>query len=200
MASDAEETTAQQAVREINEAVHEMHLTMADFDHTMLEVVEQRDVQEPLSEPEVREKLSDWHSICMLVFTRLRPHVRTHLEEEFWETTEYPALCVEVDGEDGETTVGGLQILDDLHSPYDISKEWTRGRSQRPQARVRSQANLMQPSFYRSVTEVLTECQTKLGFGPTPNKQTTRSEITEEHVEKVETWRQENIDETEARA
>lgn len=186
---------ATESVRQINEAVQELQMAMAEYDHEVLFIVEEHDVENPVAESAaVREKLLDWHSMCMIVFTRLRPYLRSHLEDEFWATNEYEVLRPDGAPPGVDDPKGGLQMLDDIHAPWSTDTSRERVRSKGYVERTRSRADLMSPRTYRKITELLVEAWAKLGFGPTPDKQTVRTEIDREMLEEVDEWRRENID------
>lgn len=190
MADEAREEPTKH-VGEINEAVTEMHFAMSEFDHAALRLAQDPDFHgDPLATAQVKDKLLSWHNFVMLSHTRLRPYVKAKLEDDMWETADYPPLVVE--REEGEDT-GGLHLLDNFHSPYSTESRLVKKRHEGWIREKQTHADLLSPDVYRVATRLLTEARRQLGFGPKADKQTQRSVIDEELMREVEEWRKQNL-------
>lgn len=178
-------------VGEINEAIKEMHLAMSEFDHATLRLAQNAEFHgDPLSAPQVKDKLLSWHNFVMLSHTRLRPYVKAKLEDDMWSTTDYDPLVVE---RDNGQNVGGLQLLDNFHSPYSTESRLVQKRHEGWTRERQTRADLLSPDVYRVATRLLTEARRQLGFGPRADKKTQRSVIDEDLMREVEEWRKQNL-------
>jgi len=177
--------------RRITSAVEEAQNMLAEFNTKRLWAAASG--TNPDTDPSVRRTKIQLHAAVMLAFQRMRPHIKQQLSDKFWkvevgdleETKVEPWMTrLSVNG------VAGLFVLDQFHSPVGSETKVTEQRHAGPTQQTRHMADLADMEFYRVVVQLLSECMARLGFGPEPEENTPRTEITQDTIDKFEEWRQ----------
>jgi len=86
-----------------------------------------------------------------------------------------------------------LAFLEDYEGGYETFTDVQRERFGDPEVVTEYVPKVLSPNDYRRVHRILDEARRDLGFTPTPSNNTPRTEITQEMIDGVEEWRQENL-------
>jgi len=86
-----------------------------------------------------------------------------------------------------------LAFLEDYEGGYESYQRRERERFGDPKVTTEYVPKVLAPNDYRRVHRILDEARRDLGFTPTPQNSTPRTEITQEMIDDIEEWRQESL-------
>jgi hypothetical protein len=84
--------------------------------------------------------------------------------------------------------------LEDFQGATKKVNRTVRERFGEPKQETQHIPKVLDPDDYHRTVRILDEARRKLGFTPTPTESAPRTEITDEMVEEVEEWRQQNLE------
>lgn len=213
MSTHDTDDTERQPGRELRESVDRAQTAINRLDHVSKQLA--RKGQPPEQSDRYFSALLDVDMAVMDAYNRLRKFLKLDATE-YWcrYVVGYDdGAAVVLGGQDGDPVnpdelegAGMLQVPDDLRQSQIRFLEAYEGAVKRRRVVTRERfgdmeeeveyvPNILQPDDYRRALRVLDEARRDLGFTPTPTESTARTEITEEMIEKVGDWREENLPE-----
>lgn len=141
----------------------------------------------------LRVDLEDYWNIYVIGFDAGEPVVLGEYENEELDRAEleFAGQKRQIDVDDRDQ----IRYFESYQGQYDTYTETERRRFEGMEQVTKHVPRLLDPDDYRRALRVLDEARRKLGFTPKPTESTPRTEITEEMIEGIDEWRQENLPE-----
>lgn len=206
------ETEQTQTGKEIQNSVDRMQLALNRLDNVCKRQAKRG--KRPKDTTAYWDSLLDVDMAVMDAFSRIRKFL-TIDREEYWNTKVIgydDGVPIVLGSPEDELVVDWLEpvgrlnavpdcdesdvrYLEDYRGDYIEIERTVRERFGKEKTVVETLPNVLDPDDYRRAARVIDEARRKLGFTPTPTESTPRTEITQEMIDEVEEWRQNNLPE-----
>lgn len=209
--SDEHNPERAMAGKQIAEALERAQTALNRYDHTRKQLAAQN--INPDENIEAYEALITLDAAVHDAYMKLRKYLRSDIEDDWWNTkilgwidNDTPIVlggnegeAIEIEDEDydveGEVRPADVKFLEDYQGEVQKIEQEQYVRHEGYQTVTEFQPALMPVQAYRRALRYLDEMRNELGFAPEAKRKTPRTEITEEMLDDVEEWRQENLPE-----
>lgn len=201
----------QMAGREIADSLARAQTALNRYDHTRKRLAARG--LNPENHPETRRTLITLDAAVHDAYTKLRKYIRGDLESDWWNTKilgwadEHTPIVlggdtgesIEINDEEfevnGEAQPDDVRFIEEYAGEVIKEKREEYVRFEGYQTNTIIRPSLMPVSAYRRAIRYLDEIRNELGFAPESRRKTPRTEINDDMMEDLETWREQNLPE-----